>query len=238
MLKLINVSKSYGSFKAIENINMEINKGEILGFIGKNGAGKSTTIKACVGIHDYEGEILYDGVSLKALPIACKKKLAYVPDNPDLYESLTGIKYLNFVCDIFDVQGDRTGKVHQICKILQIEDALTSAISTYSHGMKQKIALAGAFIHDPEILILDEPFVGLDPEALYHLKGLMSDFCAKGGCIFFSSHVLEIVEKLCDRVAIIHKGKIVKMGTVDEIKADRNLEEIFMEIEGGGRKEN
>lgn len=233
MLELNHVSKSYGTFRAVDDICLTVKKGETFGFIGKNGAGKSTTIKACVGIHDYDGEILYDGINFKEAPLSCKRKLAYVPDNPDLYESFTGVRYLNFVMDLFEIpEKVRADKVQRICGLLEIDHALSDSISTYSHGMKQKLALAGAFVHDPEILFLDEPFVGLDPEAIYHLKRMMRDFCGNGGSIFFSSHVLELVEKLCDRVAIIHKGRIVKMGTVSDIKSDRSLEDIFLEIEG------
>ena len=233
MLELNHVSKSYGTFRAVDDICLTVKKGETFGFIGKNGAGKSTTIKACVGIHDYNGEILYDGINFKESPLSCKRKLAYVPDNPDLYESFAGVRYLNFVMDLFEIpEKVRADKVQRICGLLEIDHALSDSISTYSHGMKQKLALASAFVHDPEILFLDEPFVGLDPEAIYHLKRMMRDFCGNGGSIFFSSHVLELVEKLCDRVAIIHKGRIVKMGTVSDIKSDRSLEDIFLEIEG------
>ena len=233
MLEMNHVSKSYGTFRAVDDICLTVKKGETFGFIGKNGAGKSTTIKACVGIHDYDGEILYDGINFKEAPLSCKRKLAYVPDHPDLYESFTGVRYLNFVMDLFEIpEKVRADKVQRICGLLEIDHALSDSLSTYSHGMKQKLALAGAFVHDPEILFLDEPFVGLDPEAIYHLKRMMRDFCGNGGSIFFSSHVLELVEKLCDRVAIIHKGRIVKMGTVSDIKSDRSLEDIFLEIEG------
>ena len=234
MLNIQHLTKAYGDKKAVDDLSLHIAPGEIYGFIGHNGAGKTTTLKSIVGILQFDsGEITIDGISIKADPLACKRKIAYIPDNPDLYESFTGVRYLNFVMDLFEIpEKVRADKVQRICGLLEIDHALSDSLSTYSHGMKQKLALAGAFVHDPEILFLDEPFVGLDPEAIYHLKRMMRDFCGNGGSIFFSSHVLELVEKLCDRVAIIHKGRIVKMGTVSDIKSDRSLEDIFLEIEG------
>ncbi|RDY26040.1 ABC transporter ATP-binding protein [Romboutsia weinsteinii] len=233
MLKLINVCKSYkNNKKAIDNVSFEINKGEIFGFIGHNGAGKTTTIKAVVGIHDFEdGEILINSKSIKKDPIECKKQLAYIPDNPDLYESLTGIQYLNFIANIFNVdKKDREYRIKYYSKQFEIEKDLGDLISSYSHGMKQKLALISAFIHNPNLLVLDEPFVGLDPKASFTLKEIMKDFCDKGGSIFFSTHVLEVAEKICDKIAIIKEGRVLSYGTTDEVKGDGSLENIFMEL--------
>ncbi|MBO3444513.1 ABC transporter ATP-binding protein [Clostridium sp. CCUG 7971] len=232
MLKLVNVSKSYKNKLAIDNISLEINKGEIFGFIGHNGAGKTTTIKAIVGIHDFEkGNILINSHSIKTNPIECKQDIAYIPDNPDLYESLTGIQYLNFIADIFKVERvKRQDLIQKYSREFEIEKDLGSLISSYSHGMKQKLAIISALIHSPKVLILDEPFVGLDPKASFTVKEIMKEFCEKGGCIFFSTHVLEVAEKICDKIAIIKDGKIIASGTTSEVKGDNSLENMFMEL--------
>ncbi|MEF9992514.1 MAG: ABC transporter ATP-binding protein [Romboutsia sp.] len=232
MLVLNNVSKSYKNKKAISNISFEIKNGEIFGFIGHNGAGKTTTIKAMVGIHDFQkGEILINSKSIKKNPIECKKDIAYIPDNPDLYESLTGIGYLNFISDIFKVsKRDREENIVKYSRLFEIDKVLGDLISSYSHGMKQKLAIISALVHNPKILILDEPFVGLDPKASYILKEIMKEFCKNGGCIFFSTHVLEVAEKICDKIAIIKDGKILAYGTTDEVKGDGSLENLFMEL--------
>ncbi|MGL5346832.1 MAG: ABC transporter ATP-binding protein [Peptostreptococcaceae bacterium] len=232
MLKITNLSKSYKNKKAIDNISMEINKGEIFGFIGHNGAGKTTTIKSVVGIHDFEeGEILINSKSIKTYPIECKREIAYIPDNPDLYEALTGIGYLNFIADIFKIdKKEREEKIIYYSKKFEIDKALGDLISSYSHGMKQKLAIISALVHSPKILILDEPFVGLDPKAAFTLKEIMREFCDNGGCIFFSTHVLEVAEKICDRIAIIKGGKLVAYGKTQEVKGDKSLENIFMEM--------
>lgn len=232
MLKLVNVSKSYKNKLAIDNISLEISKGEIFGFIGHNGAGKTTTIKAIVGIHDFEqGDILINSHSIKTNPIECKQDIAYIPDNPDIYESLTGIQYLNFIADIFKVDKvKRQNLIQKYSKKFEIEKDLGSLISSYSHGMKQKLAIISALIHSPKILILDEPFVGLDPKASFTLKEIMKNFCENGGCIFFSTHVLEVAEKICDKIAIIKGGKIIASGTTSEVKGDNSLENMFMEL--------
>lgn len=232
MIELRDVSKSYKNKVAIENISMKIEKGEIFGFIGHNGAGKTTTIKSIVGIHGFEkGEILMNSKSVKENPIECKREIAYIPDNPDLYEALTGIEYLNFIADIFKVsKSNREELIKKYSKAFEIENALGAVIGAYSHGMKQKLAIISGLIHSPKILILDEPFVGLDPKASFTLKEIMNDFCAKGGCILFSTHVLEVAEKICDKIAIIKAGKIVAIGTTDEVKGDCSLENTFMEL--------
>ena len=205
MLKIINVSKSYKNKKAIENISIEVNKGEVFGFIGHNGAGKTTTIKSIVGIHNFEeGDILINSKSIKKNPIECKKDIAYIPDNPDIYEALTGIQYLNFIADIFKVsKKEREEKIKYYSEKFEINKALGDLISSYSHGMKQKLLIISALIHNPKVLILDEPFVGLDPKASFTLKEIMREFCNNGGCIFFSTHVLEVAEKICDKIGII-----------------------------------
>ena len=232
MLKIINLSKSYKNKKAIENISIEVNKGEVFGFIGHNGAGKTTTIKSIVGIHNFEeGDILINSKSIKENPIECKKDIAYIPDNPDIYESLTGIQYLNFIADIFKVsKNEREEKIKYYSEKFEINKALGDLISSYSHGMKQKLAIISALIHSPKVLILDEPFVGLDPKASFILKEIMKEFCNNGGCIFFSTHVLEVAEKLCDKIAIIKDGKIVAEGTTEQVKGNNSLEEVFMEL--------
>lgn len=232
MLKVENLTKYYGDKKAIDSINIEVKPGEIFGFIGHNGAGKTTTIKSIVGILEFEeGNVYIDGVDIKKYPIEVKKKIAYIPDNPDIYENLTGIEYLNFIADIFDISvSDRKEKILKYARLFEIEDNLSDLISSYSHGMKQKLVLISAFIHNPKLLVLDEPFVGLDPKAAFELKKLMKDISENGGSIFFSSHVLEVVEKLCDVVAIIKDGKILTCGTVEQIKGNESLEEVFLEL--------
>ena len=233
MLKINNFSKSYSnSKKAVDNISLEVKPGDIFGFIGHNGAGKTTTIKAAVGILDFEeGEILVNGKSIKSNPIECKKDIAYIPDNPDLYDSLTGIQYLNFIGDIFKVsKEEREALIKKYSEAFELTKSLGDLISSYSHGMKQKLALISAFIHKPKLLILDEPFVGLDPKAAHILKEFMRELCNEGGAIFFSTHVLEVAEKLCDKIAIIKGGKIVASGDTNTVKGDGSLEEIFMEL--------
>ena len=232
MLKIINLSKSYKNKKAIENISIEVNKGEIFGFIGHNGAGKTTTIKSIVGIHNFEeGDILINSKSIKENPIECKKDIAYIPDNPDIYESLTGIQYLNFIADIFKVsKNEREEKIKYYSEQFEINKALGDLISSYSHGMKQKLVIISALIHSPKVLILDEPFVGLDPKASFILKEIMREFCNNGGCIFFSTHVLEVAEKICDKIGIIKGGKLMAYGKTNEVIGDKSLENIFMEM--------
>ena len=232
MLKIINLSKSYKNKKAIENISIEVNKGEVFGFIGHNGAGKTTTIKSIVGIHNFEeGDILINSKSIKENPIECKKDIAYIPDNPDIYESLTGIQYLNFIADIFKVsKNEREEKIKYYSEKFEINKALGDLISSYSHGMKQKLAIISALIHSPKVLILDEPIVGLDPKASFILKEIMKEFCNNGGCIFFSTHVLEVAEKICDKIGIIKGGKLMAYGKTNEVIGDKSLENIFMEM--------
>ncbi len=234
MLEIKNFSKHYGSFCAVNNLSINVKDGEIYGFIGHNGAGKSTTIKAVVGAMDFDGgEIIIDGTSVKKEPIACKKKIAYVPDNPDIYEYLTGIQYLGFVCDMYGVsKEERAGRINEYAEVFQLSSNLGDLISSYSHGMKQKLVLISALVHNPKLLVLDEPFVGLDPIASFKLKELMREVTGKGGAIFFSTHVLEVAEKLCDRVGIIKKGELAFEGTVEEVKERGNLESLFLEIEG------
>jgi ABC-2 type transport system ATP-binding protein len=230
MLKIVNFTKKYGDKIAVDNISIEVKPGEIFGFIGHNGAGKTTTIKCIVGILSFEsGDIYIDGVSIKDEPIKCKEMMAYIPDNPDIYENLTGIQYLNFVSDIYNVDKDkRRNLIDKYAKEFEIYDNLDSVISSYSHGMKQKLTVISALVHSPKILILDEPFVGLDPKAQFQLKEIMRDLCNNGMSIFFSSHALEVVEKLCNRIAIIKKGKIIKIGSAEDITKEGTLEEVFM----------
>ena len=232
MLKIINVSKSYKNKKAIENISIEVNKGEVFGFIGHNGAGKTTTIKSIVGIHNFEeGDILINSKSIKKNSIECKKDISYIPDNPDIYEALTGIQYLNFIADIFKVsKSEREEKIKYYSEKFEINKALGDLISSYSHGMKQKLVIISALIHNPKVLILDEPFVGLDPKASFTLKEIMREFCNNGGCIFFSTHVLEVAEKICDKIGIIKGGKLISYGKTNEVVGDKSLENIFMEM--------
>lgn len=237
MLKIVNLSKSYkGSKKAVDNISLEVKGGELVGFIGHNGAGKTTTIKAVVGILDFtEGEIYIDGVSVKEDPIKCKKQIAYIPDNPDLYESLTGIQYLNFIGDIFEVSKiDREALIGKYGEDFEITASLGDLISSYSHGMKQKVAIISALIHKPKLLILDEPFVGLDPKAAHTLKEIMKTLCLEGGSIFFSTHVLDVAEKICDKIAIVKAGKLVAFGETAKVVGDGSLEDIFMEMINNG----
>ena len=232
MLKIENLTKSYDEKKAVDNLSLRIHAGEIFGFIGHNGAGKTTTLKACCGILDFEeGEIFIDGESVKKNPIRCKEKIAYIPDNPELYAFMKGIQYLQFVADVFGVsEEDRQVRIHKYADVFGLTENLGQLISTYSHGMKQKLALIAAFLHDPKLIILDEPFVGLDPKASHTLKGMLRECCEKGGAIFFSTHVLDVAEKLCDKVAIIKEGKLIKVGTMDEVKGDTSLENVFLEL--------
>ena len=234
MLNISHLTKTYGEKKAVDDLSLHIAPGEIYGFIGHNGAGKTTTIKAVVGILQFdEGEITIDGVSVKDDPIACKKKIAYIPDNPDLYDFMSGIKYLNFVADIFGVSAeDRRERIKKYADMFELTDDLAQPISAYSHGMKQKLAIISAWLHEPKLIIMDEPFVGLDPKASFLLKEMMREVCEDGGAIFFSTHVLEVAEKLCDKVAIIKGGKLIRSGTMEEVKGDDSLEEVFLELEG------
>ncbi|WP_034447346.1 ABC transporter ATP-binding protein [Butyrivibrio sp. AE2032] len=232
MLEIKNYSKSYGGGKkAADDVSLSVMGGDIFGFIGHNGAGKSTTIRAVVGVLDFtEGEIFIDGHSVKDEPMACKRVTAYIPDNPDLYENLTGLQYLNFVADVFDISGqEREEKIKKYADTFEITDALGDLISSYSHGMKQKVAIISALIHEPKLLVLDEPFVGLDPKATFVLKEIMHEMCQKGTAIFFSTHVLDVAEKLCNKVAIIKQGKIIAQGTMEEITEGQSLEETFLE---------
>ena len=233
MLRIEHLTKKYGDKKAVDDLSLHIQKGEIYGFIGHNGAGKTTTIKSCCGILNFdEGEIYVDGVSVKEKPLECKRKIAYIPDNPDLYEFMTGIKYLNFIADIFGIsQSDRQARISKYAEMFEIKNALAQTIDSYSHGMKQKLAIVSALIHNPKLIIMDEPFVGLDPKSSHLLKALMREMCDNGGAIFFSTHVLEVAEKLCDKVAIIKSGKLIKSGTMDEVKGDDSLEDVFLELE-------
>ena len=233
MLEISNISKTYkkSKTKAIDDVSLTIEDGDIYGFIGPNGAGKSTTIKCVVGIHSYdEGEITLNGISIKDNPLEAKKQMAYVPDNPDLYEHLSGIGYINFVCNIYGVGEEKNNLIHKYAEMFDIEDKLANPIKTYSHGMKQKIALIAALVHKPKLLILDEPFVGLDPKASHDLKEIMKDLCQDGTMIFFSSHVLEVVEKFCNKIAIIKDGKIIASGTTDEVRGEDTLENKFLEL--------
>lgn len=233
MLKIKHLTKKYGDFKAVDDLSLHIAPGEIYGFIGHNGAGKTTTLKSVVGILQFDnGEIYIDGTSITADPLKCKKEIAYIPDNPDIYEFMTGIKYLNFVADIFGVSAaDRQEKIRKYAEIFELSSDLAQPISTYSHGMKQKLTIISAWIHSPKLIIMDEPFVGLDPKAAHLLKGMMREICDNGGAIFFSTHVLEVAEKLCDKIAIIKEGKLVRSGTMEEVKGDDSLEAVFLELE-------
>ena len=233
MLTIQHFTKSYGDKIAVDDLSLHIAPGEICGFIGHNGAGKTTTLKAACGILQFEkGEIYVDGHSIKTDPIACKKELAYVPDNPDLYEFLTGIRYLNFVADIYGISAeDRTNRIRYYGELLGMTDDLTLPLSDCSHGMRQKVALIAALIHEPKLILMDEPFVGLDPIASHQLKNVMREHCNRGGAIFFSTHVLEVAEKLCDKVAIIRGGKLAASGTMDEVRGNASLEQVFLELE-------
>ena len=233
MLQIKNLTKRYGDKLAVDNLSLHIMPGEIYGFIGHNGAGKTTTIKACTGILNFEeGDILIDGVSIKEKPLECKKQMAYIPDNPDMYDFMTGIGYLNFIADIFDVPEEvRDELIDKYADAFEIKDNLGQLISEYSHGMKQKLAIISALIHSPKLLIMDEPFVGLDPKAAHELKQIMRRLCDNGSAIFFSTHVLEVAEKLCDKVAIIKGGRLVVSGTMEEVKGQDSLEDVFLELE-------
>ncbi|HAY96939.1 MAG TPA: ABC transporter ATP-binding protein [Ruminococcaceae bacterium] len=234
MLKIENLTKAYGDKKAVDDLSLHIKSGEIYGFIGHNGAGKTTTLKSVAGILRFDGgEIYIDGKSVKTEPIACKSVTAYIPDNPDLYEFMSGIKYLNFIADIFKVTADeRREKINKYAEMFELTKDLAEPIVSYSHGMKQKLAIISAWLHSPKLVIMDEPFVGLDPKAAHLLKGMMRELCDNGGAIFFSTHVLEVAEKLCDKVAIIKDGRLIRSGTMEEVKGDDSLEQVFLELEG------
>lgn len=234
MLKIEHLTKTYGEKKAVDDLTLHIAPGEIYGFIGHNGAGKTTTLKSVVGILQFdEGEILINGKSVRTAPLDCKRDIAYIPDNPDLYDYMSGIKYLNFIADIFGVSAaDRKERIRKYAELFELTSDLAQPIAAYSHGMKQKLAIIAAWLHSPKLIIMDEPFVGLDPKASHLLKGMMRDVCNGGGAIFFSTHVLEVAEKLCDKVAIIKGGRLVRSGTMEEVKGDDSLEEVFLELEG------
>lgn len=234
MLRIENLTKTYGEKRAVDNLSLHIAPGEIYGFIGHNGAGKTTTLKAVVGILQFDkGEVLIKGESIRKNPLACKQKIAYIPDNPDLYEFMTGIKFLNFIADIFGVPEEkRQERIRKYADLFEMTENLAQPIASYSHGMKQKLAIISAWIHEPKLIIMDEPFVGLDPKAAHILKQMMREICDEGGAIFFSTHVLEVAEKLCDKVAIIRNGQLIQSGTMQEVKGDDSLEEVFLELEG------
>ena len=232
MLKITNLTKRYGDKTAVDDLTLHIKPGEIYGFIGHNGAGKTTTLKCVAGILRFEnGQILLDGKDITAEPLECKKVLAYIPDNPDLYDYMTGTQYLNFIADIFGVSAeDRTARIRQYADAFELTGDLGQGISSYSHGMRQKLAIIGAWVHSPKLILMDEPFVGLDPKAAHILKTMMRELCDKGGAIFFSTHVLEVAEKLCDKIAIIKDGRLIRSGTMEEVKGDDSLEEVFLEL--------
>ena len=234
MLRIENYTKQYGDKKAVDDLSLHIRPGEVYGFIGHNGAGKTTTLKACAGILQFEkGEIYVDGVSIRENPLECKQKIAYIPDNPDLYDFMTGIQFLNFIADIFGINAaTRQTRIHRYADAFELTADLAQPISAYSHGMKQKLAIIAAWIHEPKLIIMDEPFVGLDPKASHLLKQMMRQLCDNGSAIFFSTHVLEVAEKLCDKVAIIKSGRLIRSGTMEEVKGDTSLEEVFLELEG------
>ena len=233
MLKIEHLTKTYGEKKAVDDLTLHIVPGEIYGFIGHNGAGKTTTLKSVVGILQFdEGEILINGKSIRTAPLDCKREFAYIPDNPDLYDYMSGIKYLNFIADIFKVSAaDRQERIRKYSELFELTADLAQPIAAYSHGMKQKLAIIAAWLHSPKLIIMDEPFVGLDPKASHLLKGMMREVCDEGGAIFFSTHVLEVAEKLCDKVAIIKGGRLIRSGTMEEVKGDDSLEEVFLELE-------
>ena len=233
MLNIQHLTKIYGGKKAVDDLSLHIRPGEIYGFIGHNGAGKTTILKSCCGILQFDsGDILVDGVSIRKDPLACKKRMAYIPDNPDLYEYMTGIQYLNFIADVFGVPAaERAERIRRYGDAFELTGDLAQPVSAYSHGMKQKLAILSALVHAPKLLLMDEPFVGLDPKASHQLKVLMRQFCDGGGAIFFSTHVLEVAEKLCDKVAIIRGGRLIRAGTMEEVKGDDSLEEVFLELE-------
>ena len=232
MLKIEHLTKIYGDKKAVDDLSLHIAPGEIYGFIGHNGAGKTTTLKSVAGILRFDaGEITIDGISLKEQPLECKRRMAYIPDNPDLYDFMTGVQYLNFVADIYGVPSEeRTKRMHEFADAFELTENLAQPLSSYSHGMKQKLAVISALIHKPRLILMDEPFVGLDPKAAHILKGIMREICDAGGAIFFSTHVLEVAEKLCDKVAIIKSGQLIRYGTMDEVRGDESLEEVFLEL--------
>ena len=233
MLQIKALTKRYGEKCAVDHLDLHIRPGELCAFIGHNGAGKTTTLKVCCGILDFdEGDILIGGKSIRTEPLACKQQLAYVPDNPDLYEFMTGTAYLNFICDVYGMgQKERLERIQKYTRLLELEGQLDQPISAFSHGMKQKLALIAALSHEPKLILLDEPFVGLDPKASHELKTVMQEHCRSGGAIFFSTHVLEVAEKLCDRVAIIQNGRLVRAGTMEEVRGDASLEDVFLELE-------
>ena len=234
MLNIEHLTKAYGEKKAVDNLSLHIAPGEIYGFIGHNGAGKTTTLKSVVGILQFDaGEITIDGISIKENPLECKRRFAYIPDNPDLYDYMTGIKYLNFIADIFGVgANERQARIRKYADAFELTDDLAQPIAAYSHGMKQKLAIISAWLHQPKLILMDEPFVGLDPKASHLLKEMMCQVCDEGGAIFFSTHVLEVAEKLCDKVAIIKSGRLIRSGTMEEVKGDESLEDVFLEMEG------
>lgn len=233
MLKIENLTKVYGDKKAVDDLSLHIAPGEIYGFIGHNGAGKTTTLKSVAGILQFDsGEIYINGRSIKEQPLECKKDIAYIPDNPDLYDFMSGIKYLNFIADIFDVGAEeRAERIRKYADTFELTESLAEPIAAYSHGMKQKLAIIAAWLHTPRLIIMDEPFVGLDPKAAHILKKMMREECDNGGAIFFSTHVLEVAEKLCDKVAIIKAGRLIRSGTMEEVKGDASLEQVFLELE-------
>ena len=232
MLKIENLTKRYGDKKAVDNVSLHIKAGELYGFIGHNGAGKTTTLKACCGILRFdEGEIYVDGISMKEDPLACKKRIAYLPDNPDLYPFMTGVQYLDFVGDMYEVNVEkRKTLMRKYAEALELVQDLAQPVSAYSHGMKQRLALISALIHEPKLILMDEPFVGLDPKVSHTLKEIMKEHCEKGGAIFFSTHVLDVAEKICDKIAVIKDGKLIKAGSMDEVKGDESLETVFLEL--------
>ena len=234
MIEIKNVTKKYGSKVAVKDVSFNVEDGEIFAFIGHNGAGKTTLIKSIVGIHDFdEGDILINGKSIKEDPIACKKDMAYVPDNPELYENMKAIDFIDFICDMYDVSiEERQKNISKYAKLFEIENNLNDTINSFSHGMKQKIAIISALAHNPKILIMDEPFVGLDPKAVYDIKEIMNEMIKEGKTIFFSTHILDVAEKLCSRVAIIKNGELIKVGSMKQIKGDKSLEKVFLELEG------
>ena len=234
MLNIEHLTKAYDEKKAVDNLSLHIAPGEIYGFIGHNGAGKTTTLKSVVGILQFDaGEITIDGISIKENPLECKRRFAYIPDNPDLYDYMTGIKYLNFIADIFGVgANERQARIRKYADAFELTADLAQPIAAYSHGMKQKLAIIAAWLHEPKLILMDEPFVGLDPKASHLLKKMMRQVCNEGGAIFFSTHVLEVAEKLCDKVAIIKNGKLIRSGTMEEVKGDESLEDVFLELEG------
>ena len=234
MLNIEHLTKAYGEKKAVDDLNLHIAPGEIYGFIGHNGAGKTTTLKSVAGILQFDaGEIYIDGISIKENPLGCKRRFAYIPDNPDLYDYMTGIKYLNFIADIFGVDAnERQAHIRKYADAFELTADLAQPIAAYSHGMKQKLAIIAAWLHEPKLILMDEPFVGLDPKASHLLKEMMREVCDEGGAIFFSTHVLEVAEKLCDKVAIIKSGRLIRSGTMEEVKGDESLEDVFLELEG------